>query len=553
MRRAARIFPPERPYWLGCLTLAGLVGAVFWPVLSFDFVRWDDDINITQNPLLTAPWSWRLVGQFFAGDQALRFKPLHWLCDRLLYAVFGFNPAGWHAFNLGLHVVAAVLFYVVLRQVFARFAPWPGKFVAEWGAWFGAALWALHPLRAEAVGWATGSTYPLTAVALLASFACYLNAHGGSAPSRGWIVLAWVFAVAAYASYPVSVTYGIWLLVVDRWLLRPLQSAQVGPGKFGMNRARAVKHVWFLAPAVLAVGVTLWSRFASPGIFTTAPTVDSVGLLSRLAMALASLSYLVRSLFWPVALTPNMPWLVNTGSIQLQVAWMAMLALLGLVFVWRRRRRQPALAAVCLGFAALAVPCMGWTERPTWPVDRYSYIVHLVLIGGLAGWLIRRIGDSGVRRAGLATLAAGLVLISALGARGQTKIWRDSHTLFTHMEQHPRFADNPRQQGHVYVLWGRSEAVAAHPVVAAELFNRAQQVYLAAIRAAVAEQDYAEALALSTHLEHNFILTPVMRRERGAWLFRLGRPREALVELRLAQQALPDDQRVRALIEEAQR
>lgn len=543
--------PSMKRYWPNALALVALVGAVYWPVLSFDFVRWDDDINITQNTLLTEPWSRSLAGQFFAGDQALRFKPLHWFCFRLLHAAFGFNPTAWHAFNLGLHAAATVLFYVVLCQVFRLFAPAKGKNPAEWGAWLCAALWAVHPLRAEVVAWATASAYPLTAVGLLASFACYLKAQTDLALSRRWLVLAWVFAVAAYGSYPVGATYGLWLLAVDRWLL-PAVPSTGGPGKLNWNWAWVAKHAWFLAPAALAVGITLWSRFTAPGIFTAAPTVQSVGMLSRLTMALASLTYLARCLFWPADLTPNMPPLeVVSGNVQLFV--MAGLALLGIAFAWRGRQQHPSRSLVWLGFVALALPCLGWTERPTWPVDRYSYIVHLVLIGGLTGWMVCRAGDIRSRRIAATAGAVALLLISTWAARAQIMIWQDSPALFAHMEQQPHFADNPRQQGHVYVLWARYEAAADHPAAAVKLFNRAQQVYFGAIRAAVARQDYPEALALSTHLEHHFTLTPVMRRERGAWLLRLERRPEALAELRLARTALPDDARTKSLLKEAQK
>ena len=108
------------------------------------------------------------------------------------------------------------------------------------------------------------------------------------------------------------------------------------------------------------------------------------------------------------------------------------------------------------------------------------------------------------------------------------------------------------QQGHVYVLWARDEASVGRRTRAAELFDRAQQVYLAAMRAAVARADYPEALALSTHLERHFPVTALMRRERGAWLLRLARFSEARDELRLAHDALPDDARVAELLREAQ-
>ena len=139
---------------------------------------------------------------------------------------------------------ATALFYVVLCQVFRLFAPAKGKNPAEWGALLGAALWAVHPLRAEAVAWATASAYPLTAVGLLASFACYLKAQTDLALYRCWLVLAWVFAVAAYGSYPVGATYGLWLMAADRWLLSAVPSTG-RPGKLSWNWTWVAKHAWF--------------------------------------------------------------------------------------------------------------------------------------------------------------------------------------------------------------------------------------------------------------------------------------------------------------------
>ena len=550
MSRPATIDAPARSLWPGGLGLVLLVALTFWPVLTFDFVRWDDDNNITHNPLLTAPWSWDLVTQMFSGNQALRFKPLHWLGNRGLHALFGFEPVAWHAFNLALHLAATVLFYVVLRQVFGRLAPDAKKLRADWAAFAGAGLWALHPLRAEAVAWATASTYPLTAVALLGSFACYLQAF--ATRGRRWLFAAWVLAVAAYASYPVAITYGLWLMAADCWLL-PGDAEKEGPWATGRSRAWGVKHAAFLAPAALAVGVTLWSRYAAPGMFTTAPTVESVGLATRATMALASLAWFVRHLVWPVDLTPNLPPVDFSSGTLLSVTALAGLVLLGLLIIWQRRMRAPRVALVVLGFVALALPCLGLTEQPTWPVDRYGYIVHLVLIGGAAGWLMGWAGDRRGRLVAGGLLLGGLALASAFAARRQAMIWQDNTTLFTHMERAPHFADNPRQQGHIYYLWGSAEVVAARPARAAALFDRAQQVYLAAIRAAVGRADYAEALSLSTHLERNFALTPVMHRERGAWLLRLGRRPEALAELQIARAALPEDARTRALQAEAAR
>ena len=273
-QRASRL----RLGWIAFPGLVGLVLVVFGGVRRFDFVRWDDDINITQNPLLTAPWSWSTAKALFSAEQALRFKPVHWLVDRAIFAAAGFAPAAWHALNLVLHLAATLLFFGVLRRMLGRVGHGDDgperKDVRDGVAALAAALWAVHPLRAEPVAWATASPYPLTAVWLLASFWFYLAAHEDR-PERRHVRLtaAWLLAVLGYASYPVGATFGLWLVAVDAWWLRVAPARGAGGREW---RAWLGKHTAFLAPAVLATGVTVWTRFAHPGIFTDAPAVEAV-------------------------------------------------------------------------------------------------------------------------------------------------------------------------------------------------------------------------------------------------------------------------------------
>ncbi len=78
------------------MALGLLVAVVFGPAVAFEFVRWDDPVNVTQNPLITEPWSLDLVGRLVSGETALRFKPVPWLLYRGIHAAFGFHPAAWH-------------------------------------------------------------------------------------------------------------------------------------------------------------------------------------------------------------------------------------------------------------------------------------------------------------------------------------------------------------------------------------------------------------------------------------------------------------------------
>lgn len=520
---------------------------VFGRVVTFDFVRWDDDINITQNPLLNAPWSWELAAKLFDSDQALRFKPLHWLLDLAVQRAFGFAPWAWHALNLVLHAIAAVLFYFCVRRVFQLACGALAGVGAGRVAGLATAAWALHPLRAEPVAWATASTYPFTAVWLLASFACYLEAVGRGRGYR-WLVASWICAVASYASYPVGLSYAFFLVVTDEWL-RTLPHQAAAPARAWAWPRRLGRYAAFFLPAVAAAGFTIWTRYTAPGIFTSAPAMAEVDLGTRVAMALASLTHLAGRFFWPGRMSPNIPPIEVSATVLPWVFVLALVAVGGLALAWRMRRRYPGFFWVATGFAALSLPCLGLTERPTWPVDRYNYIVHLPLAAGvLAGLSLR--WSEGTWRA--ARLAVPLVIIAgAAQAFHQTGIWRDSRTLFGFMESEPQFGAVPRQQAHVYYLWAAHEGERGEEKRAQELFARAHAVFLEAMRKAVASGDYREALSLSMDYTRYFRITPELLRERGAWLLRLGDRAAARKELEAARKMAPEDGRIAELLREA--
>ena len=148
--------------------------AVFSGALRAQFVHWDDDINIFQNPQIQGLDAERLWWMFTDTEAALRYKPLSWLTWACIYAGFGLNPFGYHLANLVLHCLNVALVYFLIRKLLIR----PGEqgtdsaslklhedpsargkeliacgkqtYVPLCSA-LGALLWAVHPLRVEPV------------------------------------------------------------------------------------------------------------------------------------------------------------------------------------------------------------------------------------------------------------------------------------------------------------------------------------------------------------------------------------------------------------------
>lgn len=535
----------------GVAGLVLLVAGVYLPVGQFDFVRWDDPVNVTHNPLVTEPWSWALAKKLVNGDTALRFKPLTWVIYRGLHAAWGFNPAAWHLLSLALHLGATVLFWLVLQDWLGRLRPHASAAQRQGAAFIGAALWAVHPMHVEPVSWVTATPYPLLTLWLLASFRFYSRAAWNPAPAarRREFFHAWIFAVLGYASYPVGVSYTLWLMVADIWLFRIAPSWKDGWTRLGPWLGR---HTLFVLPAVASILVTWASSSTTPWLYPAPPTLAEIGPFVRMEMAGAMLAAVGTHFIWPFAPTPNnvlLPAQMIGGPM---IALLAAGALLGLLAAWWSRKKRPAAAAVVFGAAGLALPVLGWAQWPTWSLaDRHVYLPHLVFAGAMAMMLLPRAADA--RPAARWSLGGGFlaVILLALLARPQVMIWRNTDTLFTYIEQQPAFAWNPRQQAYIYQLWSAWARENDRDDLARRRWDQARRTLQEALIGAAQRGELNEAVELAGQLEQGFGLPPELRREKGRWLLLLGRRAEAARELRRALGDMPGDSGTISLLGQA--
>lgn len=208
------------------LFTAGAAWAAFAPVLGNGFVNWDDPGNIMRNvwlgrfdlPALRWAWTTPHFGHF---------QPLAWLSLSLDHLFWGLEPAGYHLTALALHAAAAAALFALLRA-FLRTAE-PGQADDAWQdvcAAAAAVVWAVHPLRTEAVAWATERRELLAALFVFLSSRSYLLAveRDRDAPALG-ASLAW-FGAACLSKVTVT-PLPFAFLALDRWVLgRPFKARE---------------------------------------------------------------------------------------------------------------------------------------------------------------------------------------------------------------------------------------------------------------------------------------------------------------------------------------
>jgi hypothetical protein len=159
--------------FLGCVLIAGACFLAYSPALKGPFI-WDDIKYIVANPLLSAPDG--LYRIWFSTDVPSQYFPLVYTVFRFEYQLWNFNPLGYHIVNISLHVISALLLWLVLRRLSI-----PAAFVA-------AAAFALHPVNVESVAWITEGKNTLMLLFALLSILFFIEVIRQNRSPRAYII-----------------------------------------------------------------------------------------------------------------------------------------------------------------------------------------------------------------------------------------------------------------------------------------------------------------------------------------------------------------------------
>jgi Flp pilus assembly protein TadD len=191
------------------VSLAG--GLVYLNALHNPFI-YDDFHMVVDNPSLPHPFDLRRLVLYSATRPVVNIS---YAIDR---AVWGPSPFGFHVTNVLLHMLNVVLLFVLARWLAEdRRQRKPATTPSPDGvALIAAALFAVHPMMSEAVGYISGRTEVLCATFFLSAFLC--ARAWMRAPRRLWWALTVVFWAAAMATKEIGAVFPFVVLAYDRIL-----------------------------------------------------------------------------------------------------------------------------------------------------------------------------------------------------------------------------------------------------------------------------------------------------------------------------------------------
>jgi tetratricopeptide (TPR) repeat protein len=403
----------------------------------------DDGWAALDNPLT---WSLSNVGRIFrelygyAGEPSVRgpYRPITTLTYALDYAVHGRWAPGYHAVNLGLHVLASLLVLALAHRLAAVALPAQAGRVAV----LAGLLFAVHPAHVEAVATIFGRTEPLSACCALAALLLAL----GRREARWRLPAALGLLVLGVLSKEVAiVTPGLFVVVAVALPAAAGLTARPGLGAGAPRRALA--EVALVAGALLLAFVPyLMGRGPALAVAPEARwfPVETPGWQVALTMSRVMGEYL-RILAFPgflggdFAYAARLPTLAGPtpGFLVATAAWLATL-LAALLLL----RRAPLAAAGLAWIFLPLLPVMQLVPVGVLLAERLLYLPSVGLCLAAAagvGHLLEARGPG--RRSGRWVAAVALAVVAALTVRTvvRTLDWRSGVDYWTsELEKAPR-------------------------------------------------------------------------------------------------------------------
>ncbi len=385
----------------------GLIVAVlcaYAMIVRADFIVYDDNSHVFENPGVTGGLTWQGIRDAFTKTHASLWLPLTWISFMLDVSLFGLNPGAMHAVNVAWHAASTVLLFLTLRRM-------TGKL---WASAFVAALFGLHPLNVESVAWITERKNVLCAFFWIAAIAAY--ARYAERPRALPYSLALVAAVLALLSKPMAVTLPCTLLLLDFWPLR---------------RARAVP-AWRLVgeklPFFALTAVASWLALHAQQTHAVV-SFETVTIAGRASNALVSYVTYLGQCFWPARLGVFYPHPVDPQPVLAGGALVLLVMITGAA--WWARKRSPYVLIGWLWYLGTLVPMIGLVQVGSQArADRFTYIPQLGIFFAIV-WLVAERWPLKWVRA-LPVASASLLLACGFLTARQVSFWIDGTTLFEH-------------------------------------------------------------------------------------------------------------------------
>jgi len=406
-----------------CVFLIVMTLSVYWQVLGYDFVNYDDDQYITENPSVREGLTKKSILWAFTSFHIGNWHPLTWISHMLDCELFGLKPGMHHLTNLIFHTINTLLLFLVLRRMTGSI----------WRSGFVAALFALHPLHVESVAWIAERKDVLSTLFWMLTLWTYVSYCERPTAFRYFLII--IFFSLGLMAKPMLVTLPFVLLLLDYWPLNRLN----------LDWPDKKNRMQFQTSSILRLFLEKVPLFAITGVLVvvtyfaviegaTVGVLPDLPLQDRTAHALVSYVGYIRKMIWPndLAIFYPHPGTVHQGTVPIWPGvWAGLfLVCLSIMFI-RVSKSRPYLLVGWLWYLGTLLPVIGIVQAGKQAMaDRYTYVPLLGLFIMIAWGIPGLLGKWRYRRSVLSLSAALVLSAFMLCTWSQLHHWKDSISIW---------------------------------------------------------------------------------------------------------------------------
>jgi tetratricopeptide (TPR) repeat protein len=518
-----------------CLLIVAATWLVFGQTVRYEFVNFDDDIYVYENPWITSGLTIQGIRWAFFHSYCYYWAPLPALSHMLNCQLYGLSPGGHHLTNVLLHGATAVLLFLVLR----------GMTGALRRSAFVATVFAIHPLRVESVAWVTERKDLLSGlffVLALGAYVSYVRNLGSKGSRTRYLAVALLFAMGLMSKPPSLVTLPFVLLLLDYWPLnrfgRPVSAdARAGPfhgqDSFSVFKGLVIEKLPLFALSAASCLVTILTASPVP--------VGQRSIAARLGNAIVSYTAYLAQTFYPANLAPFYPFPASgipPGKVLLSLVLLASVTVVVFALRWSKRY----LVVGWLWYLGMLTPVIGLIQVGEQArADRFTYLPQIALLL-LIAWAMGDLCASLRQRRTVLAIGALMALVALMAcAHLQASHWKNSESLWSHTlacTSGNTIAHN--NLGTALLQMGRLDEAAVHfqnvlevQPRNAEARNNLGNVFFQKGRVDEAVADYQKALEINPKLA-------LARYNLGVAFLQNGRVQEAVGHFQAALEIEPD-------------
>ena len=389
---------------------------LYLPVNDFDFIDYDDDTYVFQNPRVLGGLTLKNILWSLTSIEVSNWHPLTWISHMTDIQIFGLNAGGHHLTSLGFHILNSVLLLVWLNTMTGEF--WKSSFVV--------ALFALHPLHVESVAWIAERKD------VLSTFFCFLALLSYTRycqkKNRLQYLFSLFFFICALMAKPMVVTLPFVFLILDYWPLK--RFPEVFSKKNSIYDKRVIGHLLiekipFLMFSFLSCLITLAAQQSA------VVSIETLPLIPRIANSLISYTEYLAKTVCPFPLAVLYPHPRQFSLWKLTASLFVVLSISFLAI--RKLQHRPWLAVGWFWYIGTLVPVIGLVQVGVLGyADRYTYIPLIGLFMMIA-WQVPEMTQSWRHKnIALSVSVAGILSALWILTSFQIRNWENSITLFKH-------------------------------------------------------------------------------------------------------------------------